>query len=186
MTRSTVKTIGVVLGCALPLIVDAQPSPSFSCTIGGASLSSTSPPTFTIGRGSLEQVPPDADPVQVFTGASPSEPLTIVIKGDATSPSAPGKELRVTFTIRGVTKNLLAKLPLTAPVELPGRAQTKGPAATVRLSYGPTAYEGARGHVAIDAIDFAAQTIRGNFNLTTGQSFDQQPPIQLTNGRFER
>jgi hypothetical protein len=184
------RTARVVMACALPLLpvagsfAMAQPFPGFSCTIGGASLSSTAPPNVFVGR-----VPPQPIPSgfhQAIDDVPASEPLTIVVQGAASSPSAPGKQLQATFAIRGVTKNLLAKLPLTAAVEVPGRGPSRIPTATVRLTYGSTAYEGARGQIVIEAIDFAASTVRGTFNLTTGQSFDQQAPIQLTNGRFER
>ena len=178
------------MACTLPLVAlagsfaMAQSSPGFSCSIGVASLSNREPPNVVVGRGTPQQIPSGFH--QAIDDVPASEPLTIVIQGTASSPSAPRKQLQVTCAIRGVTKNLLAKLPLTAAVELPGRGPSRIPTATVRLTYGSTAYEGARGQIVIEAIDFAASTVRGTFNLTTGQSFDQQAPIQLTNGRFER
>jgi hypothetical protein len=190
----------------LAVVAHAQSAASFSATIGGTSLIGTAPPTLTIGRGAVSLVPPDGNLLwyvpdgttnqkptrsqpgagfhQAITDVPPDEALTVVVQGAAQAAGDPARRLVLTLRLQGATKATLGTFPITAPIVPSGSKPPKIATVVARVTYGPVAYEGARGQVVIDALDLAARRIHGTFAVTTTKSFDGRPAIEIADGQF--
>lgn len=203
-----VAPIGVAMAATMAAAQDVPAR--YSVTIDGVAYRSENPPSFQVARGSAQGTAPANDLLafvpddpksragasispqpgfhQAIADVGVDDAITVLVSAGAEIPVAGGRSRTVVnLMVQGVTKNRLSALPLTAPVSRVGQPPQAGPSALVRASHNGRPYEGISGEVVIEAIDFAARSVRGRFMVTTGPSITGgQGPLRMTDGRFSK